>query len=76
LKPETQRDFAIFKDASHFDGERLVTVVALVKTNAGGFAFELPYMFNTSTMRANRAIRPKPGFDKLKSGFFTKELRG
>jgi hypothetical protein len=56
--------------------EWLLAGVALTQAWAGSLALELTNAGSLATMRANRPIRPQPGFDVFESGFLAKESRG
>lgn len=77
LQPMVQLHMAGFKDGADFDGEGLAALVALVSANAGALALHLGNALDTAAMRANRTVRPNPGFHKpIGGGFIVKVAVG
>jgi len=76
LKPEPQRNVAIFKDRSHLNRERLAADIALVGSNSGAIAVHFADSFLASTMRADGAIRPQSRLDNFISSVFIVEVMG
>jgi hypothetical protein len=68
---------APLEHGSDFDGEGFAAGVALVEASPVGFAREpADVILDRTAMRTGRAIRPKPRFDELVSGFFVMEMSG
>ena len=77
LKPKPQAEVAILENGANADRKLLAAGVALAKAGAAGFAAQTPDLVASGlAMRADRAMRPKPGFDVLESGFLTVKMGG
>jgi hypothetical protein len=72
LQPEPERQLGFLENGTHADSKGLAALVALAQTGAGGLALETanPRAIGIATVRANRAVRPKLGFDVLESSGF------
>jgi len=70
LKPEPQGQMAVLKYRAHPHRERLAAGVAFAETGPGRLALKPPNLgrIGIAAMRANRAVRPKLGFDVIESG--------
>ena len=53
LQPEVHCNVAVFKDGADLDGKRLAASVALVRTDAGGFAARLAAFTHNAALLAN-----------------------
>jgi hypothetical protein len=75
LQPKPQAEVAILENGADPNRKLLAAGVALTQARAAGFASQAPdFVASCLAMRADRAIRPKPGFDVLESGFFGVEM--
>ena len=70
-----QGNMSIFEDRSDLDCKLLSAYITLVRSDSSALALHLAYAFGGMTMRANRTLGPKLGFNKLVSGLFIMETR-
>jgi len=78
LQPRVQREMAVLENRADPHGKGLAAGVALAEAGTAALAGQAAngLLINVSAMRANRAFRPKVGFDEGKSGFLVVEMRG
>ena len=77
LQPQAKRQVAILENGADPDRKRLAAGVALAKARAARFAGQTTNLVASGlAMRADGAVRPKPGFDVLKSGIFAVKMGG
>ena len=75
LKPQAQRQVAVFKDGANADREGLAAGVALAQASTGRLAGQPANALGVRVlaMLADGTVRPKLGFDVLKGGFLVVE---
>ncbi len=76
LQPKMQRQVRVLEKSSHAYRERFFAGVALAEAGTRGFAVQTANLRGFATVRANRTIWPKRGFDISESGCFGLEMRG
>jgi len=77
LKPEPQAKVAILENGADPHGELLAAGVALAEARTGRLTSQAPdFLASGLAMRADGAVRPKPGFDVLESGLLAMKMGG
>lgn len=71
-----QRDVTGLENGSNLHGELLTALVALVGADPGALAFHLGNSLHAAAMRADRTLRPQPGFEVRIGGFLIMEVLG
>ena len=66
--PLVKRNFGALKQGSNSDGELLAAIAFIAEIEASTAPFDLGRMIALATMRADRAISPKQGFEMF-AGF-------